>query len=232
MGLALLLSIPLLALILIRMLWSGSTLWFLMIGIICLGSAAVLLLARRNDPYARHLADEPNRVPLVLMGVGALFLGLLVLPNFGGGGDGPAGQVRDDVSSLQPSSQVSGVSQPPRSQPTAIPQTNSQSSSSQTGTQTEDRSQVPLQPAVEEEPEPSVSEPVIPEGSTTYVVQEGDTLWDIAEEFGTTVDDIIAANALDDPGDIQVDQELYIPPPSEDPLLDEEITGADDEVVE
>lgn len=47
-------------------------------------------------------------------------------------------------------------------------------------------------------------------GSTTYRVQEGDTLWDIARSHSTTVDAILGANDLD--GDvIQPGQELRIP---------------------
>jgi LysM repeat protein len=44
-----------------------------------------------------------------------------------------------------------------------------------------------------------------------YVVQPGDTLGTLAEEFGTTVDEILVANGLTDPNDIQEGQELIIP---------------------
>jgi LysM repeat protein len=85
------------------------------------------------------------------------------------------------------------------------------------------------QPAVEEPAvDESTIEPVIPEGSQTYIVQDGDTLWDIATEFGTTVDAIILANALDNPSDIQIDQELTIPPPDEDAAASEEEAPVDD----
>jgi hypothetical protein len=47
MGMALLVAVPLLSLILIRLLWSGSSLWFLTVGILLLGSAAVVYLLRR-----------------------------------------------------------------------------------------------------------------------------------------------------------------------------------------
>jgi len=44
-----------------------------------------------------------------------------------------------------------------------------------------------------------------------YVVQPGDTLGALAEEFGTTIDEILVANGLTDPNDIQEGQELIIP---------------------
>ena len=30
-----------------------------------------------------------------------------------------------------------------------------------------------------------------------YIVKKGDTLWNIAKEFGSTVDDIVKANAIE-----------------------------------
>lgn len=44
-----------------------------------------------------------------------------------------------------------------------------------------------------------------------YVVKEGDTLADIANSFGVTVADLIAANNLTNPDVIIVGQELIIP---------------------
>ncbi|RIK39089.1 MAG: hypothetical protein DCC58_15810 [Chloroflexi bacterium] len=45
-----------------------------------------------------------------------------------------------------------------------------------------------------------------------YIVAEGDSLYAIALRFGVELDAIIAANGLSDPNDIQVGQELVIPP--------------------
>jgi murein DD-endopeptidase MepM/ murein hydrolase activator NlpD len=53
-------------------------------------------------------------------------------------------------------------------------------------------------------PEPTAEPPV-------YVVQPGDTLYAIAERFGSTVEAIVAANELADPGLISVGQRLRIP---------------------
>ena len=44
-----------------------------------------------------------------------------------------------------------------------------------------------------------------------YIVKKGDTLWKIAKEFGSTVDDIARTNGIEDPDVIQVGQKLYIP---------------------
>ena len=68
---------------------------------------------------------------------------------------------------------------------------------------------------------PSVSPTVAPTPSPTrvtgtvpgqkYVVQPGDTLVSIAEEFGVTVQELIDANALTNPDVLRVGQELIIP---------------------
>jgi LysM repeat protein len=44
-----------------------------------------------------------------------------------------------------------------------------------------------------------------------YTVQAGDTLGGLAEEFGTTVEELLAANGLTDPNAIQAGQTLIIP---------------------
>lgn len=46
-----------------------------------------------------------------------------------------------------------------------------------------------------------------------YVVQPGDTLFSIAQRFGTTVESIVAANDIADPSLISVGQKLAIPTP-------------------
>jgi LysM repeat protein len=50
-----------------------------------------------------------------------------------------------------------------------------------------------------------------PTPQPTYVVQEGDTLAAIAEQFGTTVEELQAANGIDDPNTINIGQVLVIP---------------------
>lgn len=44
-----------------------------------------------------------------------------------------------------------------------------------------------------------------------YVVQNGDTLGNLAEDFGTSIEEIMAANGLTDPNAIQAGQTLIIP---------------------
>ncbi len=46
---------------------------------------------------------------------------------------------------------------------------------------------------------------------TFYIVQPGDTLYSIAQRFGTTVETIVSANEIDDASLIQVGQRLAIP---------------------
>ena len=49
-------------------------------------------------------------------------------------------------------------------------------------------------------------------GQQEYVVQEGDTLGGIAEQFGVTVDAIVQANSITDPDLIVPGETLIIPP--------------------
>ncbi len=55
-----------------------------------------------------------------------------------------------------------------------------------------------------------------------YVVQAGDTLYSIAQRFGTTVEALSAANALEDPSLIRVGQRLVIPTSQPEPVPEPE----------
>ncbi len=206
MGMAMLAAIPLLSLILIRMLWSGSSLWFLTVGIILLGAAAVVFLARRPQEHEygqQTLAPESSRVPLVLMALGVLFLAMLLLPNFAdGGGSKPSTATQQRTTSESLRSQVAAV---PTRQFQVLP----------TAAQQAEVQQPPAQPPASDQQAEPPSAPVIPEGSQTYIVEDGDNLWDIADRFGTTVEAILAVNSLENANAIQIGQELIIPPPEE-----------------
>ncbi len=52
-----------------------------------------------------------------------------------------------------------------------------------------------------------------------YVVQNGDTLSDLATRFNTTVEEILVANDMTDPNSLQVGQELVIPSLLPTPLI-------------
>ena len=184
-------AIPLISLVLIRMLWSGSSLWFLAVGIILLGAAAVIFLASRSQEqeYGRQaLVQEPSRLPLILTGIGVVFLAMLLLPNFAGGGSDatPVTQQQQQQELGSVISEVSGVSQAPGEQ------------------------QAPAQGQVLPRAQPTTAGAALPAGET-YIVQGGDTLWDIALRFDTTVDAIVEANGLTNAEELVLDQELIIP---------------------
>ena len=53
---------------------------------------------------------------------------------------------------------------------------------------------------------------VAADDETTYVVQPGDTVWRLAQRFGTTVDELVNLNDIRNPDLIFVDQVLTLPP--------------------
>ena len=46
---------------------------------------------------------------------------------------------------------------------------------------------------------------------TTYTIKSGDNLTRIAEQFGTSVDEIAKLNNVDNPSQIDINQELKLP---------------------
>jgi LysM repeat protein len=82
-------------------------------------------------------------------------------------------------------------------------------------TETPEPTSTPQSPTATLEPSltPEPSETPTPEGPITYVVEEGDSLASIADQFGVTIDQLIAANNLVDPNNIGVGSQLIVPDP-------------------
>ncbi len=58
---------------------------------------------------------------------------------------------------------------------------------------------------------PSPSPTARAASGSAYIVKAGDTLWDLAQGWGVTVEAIIAANDLASPDDLAIGQELRVP---------------------
>jgi LysM repeat protein len=69
-----------------------------------------------------------------------------------------------------------------------------------------------------------------------YIVQDGDTMSSLAEQFATTVEEIVAANGLIDPNALQAGQALIIPsllptPGSNEPMEEATTTVTTNETI-
>lgn len=105
-------------------------------------------------------------------------------------------------------------------------------------TETPEPTDTPQPPSNTPEPTqtPLPSDTPTPEGPVTYVVEEGDSLASIAEQFEITIDQLIAANNLVDPNNIGVGSQLIIPSadielPTETPLPETLVPGSTIEYV-
>ncbi|CAN5619968.1 hypothetical protein BH23CHL2_BH23CHL2_09570 [soil metagenome] len=81
---------------------------------------------------------------------------------------------------------------------------------------------LPPLPIVTRTPVDPAQIPATPSGTaenieipSTYVVQEGDSLYSIAVRYQLDLAKIVALNGLSDPNDISVGQELILPVPEE-----------------
>ena len=85
-------------------------------------------------------------------------------------------------------------------------------------TETPEPTNTPQPPTATLEPSrtPEPSETPTPSGPITYVVEEGDSLASIADQFEVSIDQLIAANNLVDPNNIGVGSQLIIPDPESD----------------
>lgn len=77
---------------------------------------------------------------------------------------------------------------------------------------------LPGQPALTPTPDSPHPLPTIRTETVEYYVQSGDTLKDIGRRFGTSWEQIAAANQIENPDLISIDQRLVIPPPILKPM--------------
>lgn len=70
----------------------------------------------------------------------------------------------------------------------------------------EKQAETPPAPKEAEEQQPADNSEAI------YVVQSDDSLWEIAKQYDTTVDKLAAYNSIENPGALQIGQEIKIPP--------------------
>ncbi len=66
--------------------------------------------------------------------------------------------------------------------------------------------------------------PTVTPAQIVHVVQEGETLFEIARQYGVSVETLMAANNITDRSLVQLGQELTIPPPDA-PVVEAEPTG-------
>jgi len=174
-------------------------------GRIALGDGLVstrMLIA--PEPAWRGIAGRARRAPrgpLVAVGVVALGVGV--------GGVALASAVIDGRIDLATTSGSPGpaVSDSATPSPSATPRASSSPRPTATPTLAPTPSPTPT-PAPTAAPTPT---PPPPPAQQTYTVVEGDTLAQIAQRFGTTVEALQAANGIEDPDAIVIGQVLVIP---------------------
>jgi LysM repeat protein len=63
---------------------------------------------------------------------------------------------------------------------------------------------------------PTPSDTPTPEWPKSHIVEIGENLWAIAEQYGVTIELLVAYNELADPNNVPVGTELFIPAPESD----------------
>jgi LysM repeat protein len=157
-------------------------------------------------PAWRGIAGRARRAPRgpLVVGVGAA----LVL---GGAGVAVASGMLD--AALATASPTASAVPSKAASPSPTPTATAIVTPSPTASPTPSPTAIPT-PAPTPSPVPTpVPTPVATPAPTqrTYVVQEGDTLAAIAQQFGTTVGALQAANGIEDPNEIIIGQVLVIP---------------------
>ena len=147
-------------------------------------------------------ARHAPRGPLVIGAGTVLALGV-------GAAAVAAGIVTLDAPPASPtaSATAASASPSPTQRPTSTPRPTPSRTAEPTPSPTAEPTTVPT-PAPTPVPTPV---PTPPPAQTTYVVQQGDTLAAIADQFGTTVAALQAANGIEDPNEIVIGQVLVIP---------------------
>lgn len=157
------------------------------------------------SPAWRGIAGQARRAPrtpvvigataALLVGAGAVAAGAAVL-------DGRLDLVGTGARSPSPSPSAASEDASPTATPSARPTPSPSPSPTPdpTASPTATPGVTPVPPAATPVPTP-----------VTYVVQEGDTLAEIAQRFGTTVEALQVANDIEDPNEIIIGDVLVIP---------------------
>lgn len=157
------------------------------------------------EPAWRGIAGQARRArsgPVALAAAAAAVLGVGGVALATGVLDGPA--VRDATANLG-----AGASTTPSATPSPTPTLRPTPTPAPSPTATPVPTAVPTPvPTAVVTPAPTAPPPPPPQ--QTYTVQQGDTLGSIAQQFGTTVAALQAANGIEDPNEIFVGQVLLI----------------------
>ncbi|MCV0404109.1 MAG: LysM peptidoglycan-binding domain-containing protein [Chloroflexi bacterium] len=153
------------------------------------------------DPAWRGIAGRARRArgaPVIAVGAAAAAIGIGSAAVAGGLVGGPP--LGLTVPSASPSSPAETPAPTPTDQPTPTPSPSFSPSPTPTATQ-----------APSPTPAPTVAPTEAPPPPRQYVVEEGDTLAAIAQQFGTTVSALQELNGIEDPNEIVIGQVLQIP---------------------
>lgn len=85
---------------------------------------------------------------------------------------------------------------------------------------------LPIVNSVAETTVPTATSSTLPIFEELYTVQDGDTLFEIAQAFGVTMDDLISYNGIADPDAIEAGQVLKVPSPTKPGALASSTTMA------
>ncbi len=99
----------------------------------------------------------------------------------------------------------------PSQTPTPTPTATVSATPSPTGTSSPTPSNTPPQTLTPAMVAPTGCVPTAPEGWIEYNIRQGDTLSALAANTGTTVDELLDVNCIDDPRSLRVGQELLLP---------------------